>query len=140
MKHLILIVIASAALHYAWESMHVGLYTGYAGISGPLPITVWATMGDVGYVFAAVLFVSIFKRNVTWLARPHAYDYAGLAILGFLIALFVEYKALAFGKWAYTAAMPMVPLLHVGLSPLLQMTVLLPLSVYLVAFFVVGDD
>lgn len=133
MKHLFGIGIVSALLHFGWESLHVGLYTGYAGISGPLPITVWATLGDVGYVLAAVLIISIFKRGLSWLAQPHIYDYAGLAMLGFCIALFVEYKALAFGKWAYTAAMPIVPLLHVGLSPLVQMTILLPLSVYFAA-------
>jgi len=39
-------------------------------------------------------------------------------------------KALALGRWEYAAAMPIVPLLRVGLSPVLQMAVLLPLAVY----------
>jgi amino acid transporter len=94
-----------------------------------LPLVAFATLGDVAYALGAVLLAALFKRRYGWLADARASDYAGLAILGFCIALLVEYKALALHRWAYTSAMPLV--LGVGLSPLLQMTILVPLSAYL---------
>lgn len=121
----------SFALHFVWESLHLPLYTGYASLSGGVPIALWATIGDALYAIAAVALFSLFKRQFDWLERASAYDFFALAVIGFLIAVGIEYKALMFGRWAYTGEMPIVPLLRVGLSPVLQMTVLLPTAAYL---------
>ena len=120
------------ALHAMWERMHVPLYTGYAHLT-ELPIIYYAVLGDVFYTLVAVLFIGLFKGRVLWFVAPSGRDIAGLVVLGFWIALFVEYKALALGRWAYLDAMPIVPFLGVGLSPLIQMMLLLPLSVFLAA-------
>ncbi len=129
-----LLVITSALLHIVWENSHVGLYTGYEGISGSLPITVWATIGDVLYTLVAFALASLFKQGVEWVRDAVWPDYLGLATLGFFIALYVEYKALAFARWAYTDAMPILPGFEVGLSPVIQMMVLLPLTLAIVSF------
>lgn len=119
-------------LHFVWETSHVGLYTGYEHITR-LPITLYATLGDVAYVLIAVFAVALFKRSLAWLDAPSQKDIIFLGTVGLLIALFVEYKGLMLGRWVYTEAMPIIPLLNVGLSPLLQMTMLVPLSVWLSA-------
>lgn len=124
------IAFVAFVLHAVWENTHVGLYTAYEGVSGVLPVTLWATLGDVSYTLLAIVFVSLCKNSFLWLQQPARYDYYALAVIGFWIALFVEYKAFAFAKWQYTAAMPLLPMFNVGLSPVLQMTVLLPLSVF----------
>ncbi len=127
----LIFALISFALHFAWESLHVSLYTGYEGLSGTMPISLWATMGDVLYSIGAVALVSLWMRSASWLLRATTGNFVALAVVGFLIALGVEYKALLLGRWAYTSAMPIIPLLKVGLSPILQMTILLPFSVYL---------
>jgi hypothetical protein len=43
----------------------------------------------------------------------------------------VEYKGLMFHRWSYLPSMPIIPFLNVGASPVLQMTILLPLSLFL---------
>ena len=48
--------------------------------------------------------------------------YATAAVLG------LAYAALAAGRWSYTERMPVVPGLGAGLWPLLQMTLLPPLT------------
>jgi hypothetical protein len=50
-----------------------------------------------------------------------------LAVAGFVVAIFIEWRALAGGKWGYSSEMPRVPLIGVGWSPVLQM-VLIPLA------------
>jgi hypothetical protein len=96
-----------------------------------MPISVFATLGDVLYVCGAVVVLSLVYKTSLLRASPLARrTYAVLGVVGLVIALFVEYKALYFGRWEYNALMPVTPFLKVGLSPIVQMTVLLPLSVY----------
>ncbi len=128
-RPLVVLAVVSFFLHLVWEKTHIALYTGYEAMEGVLPVYVFATVGDVAYVLAAVLLVALFKGGIRWLRDVRATDYAGLAVLGLSIALFVEYKAAALGRWEYTDAMPLVH--GLGLSPLAQMTVLLPLSVFI---------
>lgn len=131
MRAYALLVLIAFTLHFVWERMHVVLYTGYEAMEGVLPVYVFASLGDVSYTLGAVLLISFFTGCLTWFLRARPLAYAGLAIAGLLIALFVEYKALALGRWAYTDSMPMLGVL--GLSPLIQMTLLLPFSVFLTA-------
>ncbi len=130
LRRIIAVVLVSFILHLIWETAHIGLYTGYDHITR-FPITLYATVGDVGYVVLGVLVLILFKSSSEWLDGPSRADSISLAFLGFCIALFVEYKGLMLGRWSYTLAMPIVPLLNVGLSPLLQMMLLLPISVWL---------
>lgn len=118
------------ALHAAWEALHIPLYTSIAVETGSMPLVLYATLGDVLYTFVgAGLFVLL--RGTGALCAPVPRDFLLLAAFGACIAVFVEYKAFLLERWAYTPAMPVVPLLGVGLSPLLQMTLLLPLSVFI---------
>ncbi len=115
--------------NFAWEYSHLPLlYTSYEKLGHGTALIVWASAGDVMYTFLVVLFVALCKRNEVWFQKAHTPEYILLGILGFATALYVEYKALALHRWAYTTAMP--TLFGVGLSPMLQLTLLIPLSVY----------
>jgi len=127
-----LLVIVSASLHVVWEYAHHTLYTGYEQLS-TLPIYLWATVGDVLYTLAAFALASMFKHGIGWVKESAWSDFVGLSALGFFVALYVEYKALALGRWSYLPDMPLIPGFEVALSPILQMAVLLPLTVLLVA-------
>ena len=129
MEALLLLALVSFILHLVWECSHIHLYTGYDALTGRLPVFVWASIGDVMYTFLAVVLISFFKGSVLWFLSAATPDYLGLALLGFYIATFVEYKAVALGRWEYAENMPR--LFGVGATPLLQMTVLLPLTVYI---------
>lgn len=125
---LTLLVVVSFALHLVWEFFHVRLYTDYEHLT-TLPIWLWATLGDALYTLGAFALVSAFKGGHEWLGRVGMRDCLALVAVGFFLALFVEYKALAFGRWAYLPEMPIIPILNVGLTPVVQMSILLPLSV-----------
>lgn len=54
-------------------------------------------------------------------------------MVGVLITIVMEWLAThVLGRWTYAASMPVVPTLEVGVSPLLQWVVLLPLVVWFV--------
>jgi len=130
LRPLAMLAATSVFLHLIWERAHIHLYTGYEALEGALPVYVYASLGDVFYTFLAVGLITLFKRDPLWFRSAKGREYAILALFGFFIALSVEYKAAAFGRWAYADAMPL--LFGLGLSPLLQMTVLLPLTVSIV--------
>ena len=54
--------------------------------------------------------------------------FAAAAFLGAVCAVVFERLALAAGRWSYTDRMPIVPVLGVGLWPLLQLTLLVPVA------------
>ena len=127
----IVLALVAFFLHLAWERVHIRLYTGYEKMEGLFPVYVLASMGDVAYTLCAVFFVAIVRHDVTWFVHGVSTgEYLLLAFIGFCIALFVEYKAIYLKKWEYLPEMPIIPLLRVGLSPIAQMTVVLPFSVY----------
>jgi hypothetical protein len=73
----------------------------------------------------------VWKSDIRNLRISDFHQYALLALIGLGVAAFVEVKAQLLGRWEYTDAMPLV--FGLGLSPLIQMTVLLPLSVCITA-------
>lgn len=130
LTRVLFVLLVSGVLHAFWEASHTSLYRAYEVTVGGVPVLVYATLGDLLYVGLTLFLVSLLLGGFEWLSHPRGRHYGALALLGCWIALFVEYKALALSRWAYTEAMPVVPHLEVGLSPLVQMTVLLPLAVF----------
>jgi hypothetical protein len=61
-----------------------------------------------------------------WGVRPRWNVYATGAVLGGLVATALECRFLASGRWSYNERMPVVPILGVGLWPLLRLTLLVP--------------
>ncbi len=124
-----ILIIVSFLIHFVWEYFHFGLYAGYETWSGEVPVYWLATLGDVLYTLGAFALVSAIKKSYEWISTATLADYLMLVTLGCLIALFVEYKGLALNRWEYLPEMPIIPFLGVGLSPVLQMAILLPATV-----------
>lgn len=126
-----ILIIVSFIAHFVWEYFHFGLYTDYDHWTGRLPVYVLATVGDVLYTLGAFALVAAIKKSYEWISNATVADYLMLVTLGCLIALLVEYKGLALDRWEYRPEMPLIPLLGVGLSPILQMAILLPVTFFL---------
>lgn len=123
-----ILIIVSFAVHFVWEYAHFSLYAGYEQWSGSVPAYFLATVGDVLYTLGAFALVSGIKKSYEWISSATLADYLMLVTLGCLIALLVEYKGLALDRWEYLPEMPLIPLLGVGISPILQMAILLPIT------------
>lgn len=106
-------------LNLLWEFWHSQFYTSVLGHSVSWPFLVTASFLDVLLVWL-IIFVAekIYK------------SYLIVIFLGFLAAVFNEKMALWFHLWQYNSKMAIVPLLKIGLTPVLQMT-LLPFFIYL---------
>ena len=72
--------------------------------------------------------------RVDWFRRPGRTGYTTLIVSGALLAIAVEWLALhVLHRWSYAEAMPQLPVLNVGLVPVLQMLILPPLIFYAAA-------
>jgi hypothetical protein len=119
------LAVVGLALNWVWEMAQMSAYADMAG--RPWISTAWrclrASVGDVALTIVTVC-VSV------WLARRPPWVYVTAGAVGSLIALLVEWTALSVGAWAYNERMPIVPIIDVGLWPLLQLTLLVPAALW----------
>ena len=90
-----------------------------------------AAVGDVGIVLGIYAACALAAGDLGWGLRGRRHVYVTASVLGLIYATLVVYAALAAGRWSYAEHMPSVPLLAAGLWPLLQMTLLPPLTFWI---------
>ncbi|WP_176719475.1 hypothetical protein [Rhodohalobacter halophilus] len=97
--------------------------------------TLWmwaAIFGDILIVLGLWKGTTLLFPSVQF-KSPRRKGYLTLLILSFIASIFLEWIAIYLDLWQYTAAMPVVTMFNheVGLSPVLQITFLPALSIYL---------
>ena len=131
MRKVFYLFILAFVLNFVWEISQAFLYMPhYVGIAELIKVHFIASLGDV--LIISIIFLlsySIFGFNVL----NDKYSIKNLfvvIIIGLVLAILIEKYALATGRWEYNSAMPIIPLLKVGLTPVLQM-ILIPLTLIL---------
>lgn len=80
-----------------------------------------ATLGDLVIALAAFWAVALAVRARAWVLVPTRGRVAGFVAVGAVLTIVMERLATGpIGRWAYADAIPVVPFLEVGLSPLVQ--------------------
>jgi hypothetical protein len=81
--------------------------------------------GDTALALGSLVLALFLVGDRHWPARSHGPVGVLTVAIGLVCAVAIERLAVGvFGMWAYADAMPMVPLLGVGLSPMAQWTVI----------------
>lgn len=129
------IAVFALLLNFPWEFLQVPLFEGMADAPhwDAIKACARASLGDVLIMLAAYWVVSAAAASRHWHIAPRRGHLALLVASGLVITVVIEWLALRgqwLGGWAYAAAMPIVPGLGVGLSPLMQWIVLPPLVVW----------
>lgn len=126
--------VIAVLVNYVWELVQAPLYVGMDSFK-----LVWwhcglAALGDgllMLLIYAAGWAV---LRKWDWFVHPGVIGYVVMLLTGLAIGVGVEWLAVFVAKrWNYTAQMPLVPLLNIGLAPVTQMLALPPLIFRLVA-------
>lgn len=108
-------------LHFFWEMAHAGLYVPhFLGIADFIFIHLRAAFGDVVLTALVYFFGALFFRDTKWFLERRFSPHAFTTFCSFLVSVFVEKIALLSGRWEYSPLMPLLPFLHVGVSPVLQ--------------------
>ena len=127
------VAIFALLLSLPWEFGQMWLYAGASEMSHlqGIQICMAATLGDAVIMLIAFGIVAAVARSQDWVLAPKTSQVAGFVVVGLAISIAVEIVATrtdgAF-SWRYTPAMPVTPLLGIGLAPLM-MWLVVPLLV-----------
>jgi hypothetical protein len=118
-------------LSWIWEIGQMFAYTTDAGNSWAKSF-VFCTLAASADAVVTVL-ISSFLRS---LMKPAGVKiYFSAAVSGAMCAIVFELVALRFGLWAYSERMIVLPFIGAGLLPFIQLTLLVPLAIWLTVKF-----
>lgn len=127
----VLIFLISFAFNAIWEFLHYRLYFDLSGIP-KYPHLLLATFTDAVIITVIFLMISLKNKNIKWMNKPNKLDYLLVIFFGLVVAIFIEMRALAIGRWAYKEIMPTI--FGIGISPLVQLAITGILSLFLIKY------
>ena len=131
---MVTIFVVAVLSNYPWELAQSPLYVGLEDIRTTLWHCFVASLGDGLMVLGIVAVGGVILRRPTWFVHLGVQGIIVMLMVGFVLGVTVEWVAVhVLQRWAYTARMPRVPGLDVGLVPVAQMLILPPLILRLVA-------
>lgn len=120
MRRKVLIIFVTAfILNLIWEQAHSALYISYQGGAITHLILLRAALFDAAVITLFACPFLLLKSDFNCLRSPTSTAlFIGLLTL---FAILLEKWALATGRWVYADIMPLIPLLHIGLTPAIQL-------------------
>src|ERR1035437_9162789 len=116
MKRIATIFLSAFILNAIWENLHSFLYVDYMNTQITEVILLRAALADAVMITIISLPFVLFQswKKQSWI----------IILLGFILAVSIEWWALGTGRWEYSAYMPIIPFLYVGLTPAIQLGLL----------------
>lgn len=124
-------------LNFPWEILQAPLFEGMAAAphSDVIGACLQATLGDAVIMLLAHASIAAVTRRRLWLLAPSWREVAGFAAVGVAITAVIEWLATRghwAQTWAYSSAMPLIPGIEIGLSPVLQWVIVPPIALWFV--------
>jgi len=134
-KKLILTICSLAFLfNVVWEIAQGPLYEGFVYDFGHISLCVLASVADMLMVLLLYFVFSIFYKQPYWVNHMTVPKITSLVFIGGIGAILGELRHVAAESWSYTNAMPTLPFIDVGLSPVLQFMIL-PTLIFMLAVY-----
>lgn len=136
MRGIVTYFLISFALHLSWENAQASLYADFVSYAQHFwPCFFGTITGDM--VFMAVMYfaIAVSLKNAFWSSDAASYRHPATWVLpvitGVLLAVSYELWAIhAVQRWEY-GTMPIIPIVRVGLTPVLQMIAVPIATIYL---------
>ena len=122
-------------LYFAWEMAQAPFFTGMpAGRVAATLMCAQATIGDGVLVVVVAIAGALLYRDRRWFAPPAAPRYVVGVVVGVVLQIAVEWVMVRrLNRWGYASNQPILPGVRLGILPVLQPIVLLPLTFWLTA-------
>lgn len=123
----------SFGLNWIWETAQMSAYAVEPAEKMWRHILLYCTLATVIDALVTVAIYSLLLRVLkppAMSAARHWKFYLAAAFLGALCAVFFEQVAFRFGLWSYREEMPVLPVIGTGLLPFVQLTLLVPLAIW----------
>lgn len=132
-SYLAILAATAFGLNWFWEMLQMPAYAEMAGLTWrqtALRCT-QATVGDTAITLAIFGVGALAAGRLQWACDGSYNVYLVASLLGAACAVAYEWRALGSGRWSYTDKMPVVPVLDVGLWPLMQLALLVPAAFWM---------
>jgi hypothetical protein len=128
LKAIVAVFIVAVVVNYVWELAQAPLYEGMSDFSLALWHCFVASLGDGLLVLLIFGAGWTMLRRSDWFVNPKWRGYLVMLASGLVIGIVIEWAAVHVGgRWTYAPRMPVIPILDIGLAPVLQMLTLPPL-------------
>jgi hypothetical protein len=115
---------AAFLLNVTWEVCHSMLYDWDPPMHEYIPVIVWMAAKDALWVLIFYFAAAAALLDLFWVEKKNRTGFYIMALCGFMFSVGIELHAQATGRWYYNELMPVIPLLGIGLTPIMQMTLL----------------
>lgn len=133
-KRLILVIAVLAfLLNFVWEVLQLPLYKDAAYDLQHIAFCALASVVDALMVLLLYLCFALINKKTFWAQDMGFRQVFILMLIGGIGAIIAEIAYTSAGNWAYADSMPMLQLVNVGLSPVLQF-LFLPALIFYVSF------
>lgn len=129
-KFLGLVFIIGFGTNLLWENAQASFYVGYTNFWQHFTMCFLAAIIDGIIITLLAMAFWLLRKRTRRTNRPNISELSMLALIGAIIAIGIEKWALIYAYWQYMPAMLLLPVLSVGLLPLLQLMVLVPLTIF----------
>ncbi len=120
-------------LNFTWEVIQIPLYKGSSFTANHIAFCALGSLADVIMVLLLYLGFAFIFRKPFWIQDARWQKVIILILIGAIGAILSEMRHLSLGSWSYDDSMPIIPVVKVGISPVLQFMIL-PLIIYRISF------
>lgn len=128
---ILFIIVISYFTNFIWENLHYPFYT----ILKKRPSFICVSM-DAIIILLLYLTLAFVFHNFFWIKGADYKSIVFTVILGGITGIIIEKVSLLLNLWDYNEKMPKVPIVRVGLWPVLQLMIL-PIITYFASYFLV---
>jgi len=137
-KMVIITSLFAFIFNLGWELVQLPLYIGGSYTLMHIAICALGSVADMIMVLLMYLALGLIYKNPMWVNEFTWQRKLVLILIGGVGAVLGEMSHTGQGNWAYAPSMPVIPILHVGLSPVLQFMIL-PLLIYYSSYYIVKN-
>lgn len=138
-RYILTVFLFAFLFNTAWEILQIPLYKEVVYSLNHILFCVLASVADAIMVLLFYFGFSLIYKNPLWIRKINPTKILFLIIAGGIGAVLAERRHLSIGTWSYAASMPIIPVVNVGLSPILQFMIL-PLFIYWMASYLTLRD
>ncbi len=131
-KCVLAVIFFAFLLNVIWEISQILLYKEGTYSFSHILFCLFASMADAIMVMLLYFGFAMIYKDALWIQNLKLTRVIFLIVAGGVGAILAETRHLSIGTWSYAETMPIIPILNVGLSPILQFMIL-PLVIYLVS-------
>ena len=128
------ISICGFLLNFVWEIWQAPLFEGMDDLTH-FEVTLHCTLaalGDVIILLVAFWISALAAKSRRWIFHPKTIQVAGFLAVGIIITVVFEALAIyVLNRWQYAAAMPVLPVMGIGIVPIFQWLIIPPVIVFM---------